>query len=334
MAKMGSVADLWLWDRTTRRGRLLQRGVSLDFPIGSWAHDSRHIAVAAGARMPSFDSKGNPTAEVLDIRSGHVTRLGKGVPGEWSPDGRFIGFDHLWICGATGCFVQEDIMPSSGGRPTVLDRYVRGGWLTDEEWAPRRYGYAYDRWLLGPRGHVLRRLVPRVPGRLNRVESWSADGHWVAAKWVTPSYRIVLTLTNADTERSRRVYVSAPTGTCDACINQGYELTWNHTGTAFALLTPDVGGPPPKEVKPSLYIYTLSSGTKGQLSKGLPMRHPNPTVLGWVDHDRAVIVYSGRTLFRYAPGRPRLVPVVRGLPYSLNYFGSGYGNPVALRPGA
>lgn len=287
-----SLVDRWLRDRTTGRTRILVRGATGGFGEPTWAHDGAHLALSIG--VASLRAPRNPAAEIVNVRSGHVVAIGRGIPGEWSPDDRFLGFDHLWVCGATGCFEQEGVIPSSGGAVTVLDRYVRGGWLTYETWTPRRYGYAYDRWLLGPRGHVLR----RIPGRFDRVESWSPDGHWVAVRYLTRSLRIVLTLVNADTGRSIRLFVSSPEGGCDACVNQGYELTWNHSSTAFVMLTPYVFGGF-KEVNPTLYLYTLRPGrTHRRLSKGIRLFHPNPTVLGWMDHDRAVIVYSGRTLFR------------------------------------
>ncbi len=329
-AKIDAPATLWLWDRATRHVRLLLHGLSPDYPYGSWAYDSTRIAVATGTGMPTFNTKGNPVAEILDIRSGRITRLGKGVPGAWSPDDLFIGFNHWWVCGATGCFVQEDIISSSGGKPTVLDHYIREGRLTDEEWLALRHGYAYDRWLIGPHGGIRRQLVPLRLERLDQVESWSPSGLWVTARFLTPSRRIVLTLTNRDTDRSRKVYASPPTGECDACMNQGYELMWNSASTAFVMLTPYVGGAPVKDVKPSLYLYTLKSG---HLSKGIRMADPYPALLGWVDHDRAVIVYSGHALFRYTPGHKHLIPIVHGLRDSSDEGTLGSGSTAELRPG-
>ena len=321
-----TLLDDWIWDRKTGRARLLARAVLSDFNSRFWANDSSRVAIGVHQSHWSRPPAWRPVAEIIDVQDGAVRRLGKGDPGPWSPDDRFIGFDRLWGCGATGCLFQEGILPSSGGRFTILTRLIHTG-DANEVWVHRPHGYAYDRWLLDRRGRILR----RIPGRYVNVESWSPDGRWVAVRSLTPSFRIALTLVSARTLRSARIYISRPTDGCDACVHQGYDVRWNRSSTAFALLTPCTYCDEPNGVKPSLYVYTVaSSHSRPGLSGGLKIGVWYPRIVGWIDHDRQLLIYVQRTLLRFVPGQARLVPLVHGLPSIDDPL---FGDSAELRPG-
>ena len=324
LAYGGPLMAVWIWDRTSGATRRLVRRVGIEY--WSWANDSSRVAMSYRTRPVDLKSPVNPIAAIIDIRTGRWLHLGRGAVGPWSPDDRLLGFDHLWACGATGCVLAEGIRTSSGGPVTRLDRAVHSG-LTDEEWAPQPTGYAYDRWLVGVRGH----LVRHIPGRYIQVEGWSPNGRWVAVRRFTRTYRAALSVINSRSGQTRRVYVSAPVGTCDECFHASYDVTWNASSSAFAMIPPLAccgPGAGNGNAPTPLYIYTPRAGVHGRLVLGTRLSDPSSSIVGWVRHDREVLFVSHSTLFGLVVGRHRPFPILYGLPgdTSLPAFD--------LRPGA
>ena len=236
--------------------------------------------------------------------------LGRGEYLSWSPDDRLIGIIRPKFCGANTCDEDIVVRTSAGTDPVVLARHSSS--LFDNPiWAPQPQGYAFDRWLLGPRGHVQRRLA----GPHERVLSWRADGSRLAVQTYYPYQGTsdVLYL-STPTHQRVRFYTDGWNAGCGACSKDVYGVVWGH-GDLFAFSTPTYPTAKNVVVRSKVFVSSTAGGAPVKVSvAGADVVE----ILGFTAGDRALVIHAGRTLYRYTIASHRLAALVTGLPDDYN----------------
>lgn len=298
----GEHAILQIWDSSTGKTRQLASGVAGYVASPDWSHDSTRVAVAIGTMDPIKNRY--PTMIAVNM-SGQVVRLGSGLMASWSPDDRLIGLLHANFCGANTCDEDEIVLHSNGSAPVVLARHSTS--LFDNPvWAPQPGGYAFDRWLLNAGGHPIRRLA----GPHERILSWRTDGTRLALQTYYPYQGTPDVLYLATPAGMRqKMYTDGWNQGCGACSKDVYDVVWSQ-GTAIAFATPAYPTPKNVDVHPKLYLSPASGGA----SVRIPISVADyADILGFVERDSAVIIHSGKALYRYDVPSGRVTTLATGL---------------------
>jgi hypothetical protein len=301
---------LLLWDSATGLTRTLIRGVS-GFASGiDWSHDGTRVLVSTGP----FDTIKSvfPSAVVVTL-SGRVHVLGKGIGAGWSPDDRFVGLVRSHYCGANTCDEAELIQPSGGGPAITLVRHITST-FADPEWAQATpagtFGaatYAFDRWLLGPAGH----LIGSIAGPKERVDSWARDASRAAVESYHPYEETpdALYFSTGVSARSH-VFTAARRNSCGACSKDVYRVVWGLAcrSSLAAFSTPTYPTPSLKTVYSRLFL----SRTGGPVTR-IPVPGKDVSLAGFVDRDQELVAQSGGTLYRYVVADRSLQVIARGV---------------------
>jgi hypothetical protein len=287
------VGRLVLWKRLDNTISTVASDVSLSYFDVVWSHHGQRLLFARGRTNFMRYPAANPVLTVFDAASSTLRTFAHGTFASWSPDDRLVGYSKLLNCGASACFGDQMIVSSSGGVPVTLLRNVMDDFLS-ESWAMRNGGYAYDRWLLGPRGHIQRRLVSMK----ERVDGWSPDGRALLVQSVHPYAPGPITFSLLTTAGWRHALVTtAWTGGCGACSRVFLDAGWNHAGTRFTVL------------KPGVYTNsgrtTIGTAFVGDLTGALVhipvvLREQDETSLvGFAQSDSLVVLQVRHILYRY-----------------------------------
>jgi hypothetical protein len=299
----GDVSILRVWDSSRGTTRRLLGGIPTYTGGLAWSRDSARLAVSTG----KFDVIKSifPSATIVDS-NGHARTLGKGSSSSWSPDDRLLASIVSHTCGANTCDDDEVVRPSSGGPAITLISHILNI-FEGPEWAPQPQGYAFDRWLLNASGHITRRLA----GLRERVDSWERDGSHVAIQSYHP-YESTPDALSISTRQGKRVhlYTDGPNQGCGACSKDVYRVTWSRGGQLVAFVTPEYPTPKMVTVYPMFFISSVDGGSLTRIS--IPGTDYSD-ILAFVDNDQALIIWSGKTIYRYDIPSRRLTVLATGI---------------------
>lgn len=299
----GETGMLRVWDSDVGRTRSLLGRVATYVAYPEWSHDSSRIGIEVG----KLDVVKNvfPRAVAVDL-AGHVVRLGEGMYLSWSPDDRLVGIIRPHFCGANTCDEDVLVRTAVGTDPVVLARHS-SSLFDNPVWARQPQGYAFDRWLLGPRGHVERRLA----GPRERVLSWRADGSRLALQTYYPYQGTPDVLYLSTPAHARvRFYSDGWNAGCGACSKDVYSVIWGH-GDVFAFSTPTYPTPKNVTVHSKVFVSSTAGGPYSQV--GIPGADV-VEILGFTAHDRGLVIHAGRAIYRYNVASHQLATVVTGVP--------------------
>jgi hypothetical protein len=301
-AKNQSIANLSVWDSSTGKRRALMGGVSTFSSGLYWSHDDTRLAVNTG----TFDTIKSifPSVTIVDL-NGRARTLGKGTYSVWSPDDRFIASIRSIECGANTCDDAEIVRPVAGGQTITLASHMDSN-FENPEWA-RASGYAFDRWELGPSGNLSR----RVAGPHERVDSWQPGGSHLAVQTYYP-YESTPDALYIETPQGGRVhlYTDGPNAGCGACSKDIYNVAWSHDGKSVAFATPTYPTPKLKTVHPKFFV----AGIDGTGLTQIPIPGADYIdILAFVDNDQAVVIYSGKKIYRFDIPTRRLATIATGV---------------------
>jgi hypothetical protein len=304
----GTYADLLIWDRTSGSMRALTNKVSGYVSTIDWSHDGSRMLVSLG----KFDSIRSifPTATIFSV-SGQSRTLSKGIGYGWSPDDRFVGIVRSHVCGANTCDDAEEVQPSAGGPVITLIQHILST-FEYSEWAdatltggPR---YAFDRWLLGPVGHVFRRVAKPK----ERVDGWASDSSRVAVQTYHP-YEETPDALYVSTPQGARVhlYTAGRKDSCGACSKGTYQVIFGQcASTLVAFATPAYPTPVKlTPVYPKLFLAHSNGGAETRIQ--VPGNDTYP--VSFADHDTALLIESGGKLYRYGIANNSLTQIASGV---------------------
>jgi Tol biopolymer transport system component len=299
----GNASALGVWDSSRGTQTILLGGVTANFSGLDWSHDSQWIVVETG--KVDFVTGVLPTVRALNL-NGQMRTLGKGAFAGWSADDRFVAVVHSNQCGANTCDDNELVRRFSGGPIITLAKHVNSN-FENTVWAPQPAGYAFDRWLLGPNGHIARRLTHGS----ERTDSWSPDGSHVALQTYYPYYSTPDTLF-ISTPGGKRVhlYTDGRNAGCGACSKDVYGVTWAATGRLIAFTTPEYPTPKFVTAYPKAFLTTIDGGPLTRI----PVPGTNfVELLGFVDNDQELVIRSGRKIYRYVIATHSLTTIATGV---------------------
>jgi hypothetical protein len=128
------------------------------------------------------------------------------------------------------------------------------------------------------------------------VDSWEPDGSHLAIQSYHP-YETTPDALYISNPQGRRVhlYTDGPNAGCGACSKDIYSVTWSRKGRLVAFATPEY----PTQKFVTVYPqYFLASVDGGPLTR-IPI-HGSDTfhILAFVDSDQALVIFSGKTIYR------------------------------------
>jgi WD40-like Beta Propeller Repeat len=288
-----SSLDVLLWNDVTHTSRVLVRGVPNEGAAVSWSSDSTSLAVSVGPSDFGAVSR-HPVSRqirVLNLASGSSRLLTYGFGPQFSPDGRFVSFARIAECGAVECSGNEFVIAAGGGPATTLGVYDTPGMFP--RWARTSQGYGFDRWLIGPKGH----LAGTIAQTSEKVDAWAPSGNLAAVQSLTQytARPISLTVVSASGRRTW-LFSTATPQPCGSCTRVYYQVAWVPDSAGLAFVSPNIFTAQNATVSGHLYIVRdLSSPTPVQVQL------PSSGSLGLFGIDRGnhlLLVGAGSRLWR------------------------------------
>jgi hypothetical protein len=116
----GPMPELWIWDASSGRSRMLLRGESEHFGLPAWSPDGRTLALARHPTGNGYNAAGD--IWLVDADGAGLYPLARTIADErapcWSPDGRALAFalnGDVWIADLHAHGLDAALVAASGG---------------------------------------------------------------------------------------------------------------------------------------------------------------------------------------------------------------------------